>query len=166
MSSTITTKQNTIDVMTTAARMYGRRSSRTRLEGYAVISKLLDGVKFNNEESVKSTFKNVANVLKSNGFEVEKWYAPLFYFEAQARAAGFEPIEWVKEELSAELRRHLSRSPKQNSLRRHLSRSPKQNSLRRHLSRNLNPNNPRKRPSRSPRQNSLRKQKMYHLSIT
>ena len=101
--STITTRQNTINAMTMVARMYGRRSSRTRLEGYHFISKLLDGVTFNNEESVKSTFKNVANVLKSNGFEVEKWYAPLFYFEAQARSTGFEPIEWVKEELSAEL---------------------------------------------------------------
>ena len=101
--STITTRQNTINVMTMAARTYGRRSSRTRLEGYAIISKLLDGAKFNNKESVKSTFKNIANVLKSNGFEIEKCYAPLFYFEAQARGTGFEPIEWVKEELTAEL---------------------------------------------------------------
>ena len=89
--------------MTMAARTYGRRSSRTRLEGYAIISKLLDNAKFNNKESVKSTFKNIANVLKSNGFEIEKCYAPLFYFEAQARGTGFEPIEWVKEELTAEL---------------------------------------------------------------
>ena len=101
--STITTRQNTINVMTMAARTYGRRSSRTRLEGYAIISKLLDNAKFNNKESVKSTFKNIANVLKSNGFEIEKCYAPLFYFEAQARGTGFEPIEWVKEELTAEL---------------------------------------------------------------
>ena len=101
--STITTRQNAINVMTMAARTYGRRSSRTRLEGYAIISKLLDNAKFNNKESVKSTFKNIANVLKSNGFEIEKCYAPLFYFEAQARGTGFEPIEWVKEELTAEL---------------------------------------------------------------